>query len=76
MTGFPLRWPTLVTLLIHPEPIAIRVRRAIGEDREAATRFGGEPAAWRARAPGCSRAAATRRRRRRDDGIATAPIRG
>ena len=52
MTGFLFQWPTLVTLLMYPVLVAMYVRLAIREDREAAARFGKEHAAWRAQVPG------------------------
>jgi protein-S-isoprenylcysteine O-methyltransferase Ste14 len=52
MTGFLFQWPTLVTLLMYPVLVAMYVRLAIREDREAAARFGKEYATWRAQVPG------------------------
>lgn len=52
MTGFLFQWPTLVTLVMYPVLVAMYVRLAYGEEREAAARFGQEYAAWQARVPG------------------------
>ena len=43
LTGFLLQWPTLLTLLMLPVLVAMYVRLAQREEREAATAFG---AAW------------------------------
>ena len=52
MTGFLFQWPTLVTLVMYPVLVAMYVRLAHREEREAAERFGQEYAAWQARVPG------------------------
>jgi protein-S-isoprenylcysteine O-methyltransferase Ste14 len=52
MTGFLLQWPTLLTLLMYPILVAMYVRLAWREDREAATRFSADYAAYRTRIPG------------------------
>lgn len=51
MTGFLFQWPTLVTLLMYPVLVAMYLRLARREEREAAERFGQEYAAWQARVP-------------------------
>jgi protein-S-isoprenylcysteine O-methyltransferase Ste14 len=40
MFGFLLQWPTLVTLIMFPILVAVYVRLAIAEERDAASRFG------------------------------------
>lgn len=52
MTGFLIQWQTLVTLLMYPVLVAMYVRLARREEREAAGRFGQEYAAWQAQVPG------------------------
>ena len=52
MTGFLIQWPTLVTLLMYPVLVAMYVRLARREEREAAERFGQEYESWRMRVPG------------------------
>jgi protein-S-isoprenylcysteine O-methyltransferase Ste14 len=40
MTGFLLQWPTLVTLVMFPILVAMYVRLARREEREALVQFG------------------------------------
>lgn len=51
MTGFPLQWPTLVTLLMYPVLVAMYVLLARREEREAAARFGTDYGICRTRVP-------------------------
>ena len=52
MLGFLLQWPTILTLAMFPILVVMYVRLAHHEEREAATEFGEQYAAYASRTPG------------------------
>ena len=52
MLGFLLQWPTILTLVMFPILVVMYVRLARHEEREAATEFGEQYAAYASRTPG------------------------
>ena len=52
MLGFLLQWPTILTLVMFPILVVMYVRLAHHEEREAATEFGEQYAAYASRTPG------------------------
>ena len=52
MFGFLLRWPTLLTLTMFPVLVAMYVRLARAEEREALTAFGPRYATYMRDVPG------------------------
>lgn len=51
MTGFLIQWPTILTVLMYPGLVAMYVRLAIREEREAEAQFGEAYRAYAARVP-------------------------
>jgi len=52
MFGFLLQWPTILTLAMFPLLVAMYLRLAKAEEREAARVFGPDYAAYAAAVPG------------------------
>jgi protein-S-isoprenylcysteine O-methyltransferase Ste14 len=52
MLGFLLQWPTILTLLMFPILVAMYIRLARREEREAVAEFGDQYATYAARTPG------------------------
>jgi protein-S-isoprenylcysteine O-methyltransferase Ste14 len=52
MLGFLLQWPTILTLVMFPILVVMYIRLAQHEEREAATEFGEQYAAYASRTPG------------------------
>lgn len=51
MFGFLLQWPTLVTLVMFPILVAVYVRLALREERDALTQFGADYERYAVRTP-------------------------